>query len=293
MATLRSQDMVFTLYGDYLRFREGPVWVGSLITLLGQLGLSQAAVRTVLSRMTRKGWLRVQRVGTKSYYGLTPKGERLMEAGEQRIYHPPRDKPWDGHWYLISYSIPENRRRLRDRLRVKLLWLGCGPLNSGLWISPHNVRDEVEEIAAALGITGHIEVFRAQHLGFSDAHRLIAQCWDLPGVNARYTAFIEKYRPEYERYRAEMQLNGRLSPAECFVRRFMLVHEYRQFPYMDPYLPRELLPDDWRGDEAVELFRAYHDLLTQPAEAYVDSVCEVLAEEKPSEPQPQLEVQGG
>ena len=267
--------MVFTLYGDYLRFREGPVWVGSLIALLGQLGLSQAAVRTVLSRMTRKGWLAVQRVGAKSYYGLTPKGERLMEAGEQRIYHPPRDKPWDGYWYLISYSIPEDRRRLRDRLRVKLLWLGCGPLTSGLWISPHNVRNEVEEIATTLGITGHIEVFRAQHLGFSDVHSLIAQCWDLPAVNAQYTAFIEKYRPEYERHLAAMRTDGHLSPAECFVRRFMLVHEYRQFPYMDPYLPRELLPDDWRGDEAVELFRAYRDLLTQPAEAYVDSVCEV------------------
>ncbi len=272
---MRSQDKVFTLYGDYLRFREGPVSVDSLITLLGQLDLSEAAVRSVLWRMTRKGWLTMYRIGSGSYYGLTPRGHKLLEEGSQRIYDPPRNEPWDGTWYLVAYSIPEDRRRLRDRLRVRLLWLGCGPLTSGLWISPHNVRHAVEEIATTLDITGHIEVFRAQHLGFSDIHTLISQCWDLSAVNARYAAFIEKYQPEYERHQAEADINGHLPPAECFVRRFMLVHEYREFPFLDPYLPQELLPADWRGDEAVELFRAYHNLLTQPAEAYVDSVCEV------------------
>lgn len=271
---MRSQDKVFTLYGDYLRFREGPVSVDSLITLLGELDLSEAAVRSVLWRMTRKGWLTMQRVGSGSYYGLTARGHKLLEEGSERIYHPPRNKPWDGSWYLITYSIPEDRRRLRDRLRVRLMWLGCGPLTSGLWITPHNVRTEVEGIAISLGITGHVEVFRAQHLGFSEIDSLIGQCWDLPAVNARYAAFIEKYQPQYERHRAEIHTDGHLRPAECFVRRFTLVHEYRAFPFVDPYLPQELLPEDWRGDEAVELFRTYHELLTQPAEAYVDEVCE-------------------
>lgn len=272
---MRSQDKVFTLYGDYLRFREGPVSVDSLITLLGQLDLSEAAVRSVLWRLTRKGWLTLERIGTGSFYGLTQRGQKLLEEGSQRIYHPPRHQPWDGSWYLIAYSIPEDQRRLRDRLRVRLLWLGCGPLTNGVWISPHNVRDEVAEIATALNITDHVEVFRAQHLGFSDIPTLIAQCWDLPAVNARYAAFVEKYQPEYERCQADIHANGRLSVAECFVRRFTLVHEYRAFPFVDPYLPQELLPEDWRGDEAVELFRAYHDLLTQPAETFVDEACEV------------------
>ncbi|MFQ5592928.1 MAG: PaaX family transcriptional regulator C-terminal domain-containing protein [Anaerolineae bacterium] len=272
---MRSQDKVFTLYGDYLRFREEPVSIDSLITLLGQLDLSEAAVRSVLWRMTRKGWLTMDRSGPKSFYCLTDKGRKLLEEGEQRIYHPPRNKPWDSSWYLIAYSIPEDRRRLRDRLRVRLLWLGCGALTSGVWISPHNIRDEVEDIATSLDITGHIEVFCAQHLGFSDVHDLISQCWDLPAVNARYAAFIEKYRPEYERCQAGIHSDGGLLPAECFVHRFMLVHEYREFPFLDPYLPRELLPEDWRGDEAVELFRAYHELLTDRAEVYVDQVCEL------------------
>jgi len=62
----RSQDLVFTLYGDYLRHRGGEAWTGSLIGLLRLLGLWEQAVRSTLSRMSRKGWLRGRRVVNKS-----------------------------------------------------------------------------------------------------------------------------------------------------------------------------------------------------------------------------------
>lgn len=273
---LRSQDIVFTLYGDYLRFLRGPVAVGSLIALLGQLGLSEAAVRTVLSRMAAKGWLTMLRSGSTSYYGLTERGRKLLEEGSQRIYQPPQGEPWDGSWYLVAYSIPESRRRLRDRLRIRLLWLGCGPLTNGLWLSPHNILDRVREIASTLGTARQVQVFRAQHLGFSDLQSLITHCWDLPTINARYAAFIETYDAAYQRHLSQVGANEDRSPVECFVQRFMLVHEYRQFPLVDPYLPRELLPAGWLGDRATALFHAYHDVLTEPAQRYLDSVCEVL-----------------
>jgi phenylacetic acid degradation operon negative regulatory protein len=54
------------------------------------------------------------------------------------------------------------------------------------------------------------------------------------------------------------------------VRRFRLVHAYRVFPLLDPYLPQELLPADWKGDSAAQSFESYHELLTAPAEQYVD-----------------------
>ena len=63
-------------------------------------------------------------------------------------------------------------------------------------------------------------------------------------------------------------------PASCFVRRFMLVHDYRAFALLDPYLPAALLPDDWAGAEAARVFERYHDVLTLPAERYVREVCD-------------------
>jgi len=41
---------------------------------------------------------------------------------------------------------------------------------------------------------------------------------------------------------------------------------------VDPNLPLELLPEDWLGGRATELFQLLRDLLTEKAEAFVDSV---------------------
>ncbi len=278
--SLRSQDLVFTLFGDYLLERERPVWAGALITLLGQLGLSPMAVRTVLSRMSRKGWLTAERRGTRSWYGLTKKGRRLLESGRERIYHPTAAEAWDGRWTVVTFSIPEERRRVRDALRVRLSWLGCGPLTSGVWISPHDVRAEIGEIVADLKIGRHLEVFRGEHVGSSAAADLVTQGWDLAGLNRRYAAFIARWRLDFERCRQCGMTGAKAgihkpctAPSDCFRRRFMLVHEYRAFPLDDPYLPRQLLPADWNGEAAARLFETYHDALAGAAERYVAEVC--------------------
>ena len=98
--------------------------------------------------MARKGWLHSRRMGRHSFYDLTGRGRHLLEEGRARILHPSWDGPWDETWFLLAYSIPEDVRHLRDRLRDRLAWLGFGSLGNGLWISPHDVSKEVADIAA-------------------------------------------------------------------------------------------------------------------------------------------------
>lgn len=274
----RPQDLVFTLFGDTLLHRSEPVWVGSLITLLEPLSLSEAAVRTVLSRMAGKGWLEAERVGRLSFYDLTSRGRRLLEEGESRIHHPDWDQPWDGYWYLIAYSIPEDERHLRTRLRDRLAWLGFGSLGNGLWISPHDVEAEVRRIAEELDVGPYLSCFRANGAAFSEPEDLVGKCWDLPGINARYEEFVDRHLPDFYRCRDPGE-DGEISAEEAYVRRFRLVHEYRDFPRIDPYLPRTLLLKNWAGECAAHLFKTYHDLLAPPADRYVESV---LAEAPPA-----------
>lgn len=270
MALARPRDLIFTLFGDYLLHRRGPVWVGSLLELLEPLGVSASAARTALSRMSRKGWFSTERRGRRSYYELTPRGRRLLEEGEERIHHPEWDRPWDGRWLLVAYSIPEEERKRRDRLRDRLHWLGFGSLGNGLWISPHPVAGEVREAASELGLADRMEVFRADHVAFSEPERLVSRCWDLDEIDERYRDFSDRHLPEFRECRTAIEgEGGEISPRECFVRRFRLVHEYREFPLVDPYLPRGLLPDGWAGECASMLFETYHELLAPPADAYV------------------------
>ena len=264
----RTQDLLFTLFGDYLRARGGENWVGSLIELMDCLGVSAQAVRSTLSRMVRKNWLKTRQAGRNSYYSLTLKSMALLEEGSQRIFHPRKD-PWDGQWHILVYSIPERQRHLRARLRQRLAWMGFGLLNQATWIAPRDLRQEVEVMLDQLGIRPYVETFRAEHLGFSSDQEIVKRCWNLSGLNQSYTDFIDHHAPEYQ-YLLEHP-EGRTLCGD-FTRRFNLVHDYRSLPYVDPNLPPELLPEGWPGDKAILLFQSYHDLLTDTAEAFVNSV---------------------
>lgn len=270
MGTLRSKQMIFTLYGDYVRHVGGSIWVGSLIRLLGRLHLSEQSVRSTILRMTRGGWLQAERGNGKSFYSLTPEGKRLLDEGAARIFQIDSTRaPWDGKWRLVAYSIPEAAREKRERLRRELGYLGFGPLTNALWLSPFDLRREVERLAESLDLKDCLEIYTAAHDGFSDQNALVARCWNLPRINARYAGFIEKYQPQYAACRANL---AAIEPCESFARRFMLIHEYRRFPFDDPELPPELLPTDWHGLCAAKLFQDYHALLAEPANAFFQSV---------------------
>ena len=270
---LDSQGMIFTLYGDYIRYRGGEIWTGSLIKLLRHLGMSEQAVRSALSRMWKKGWLKRRRVGRKSYYSLTRKSQQLLADGAQRIFEP-KNGEWSRSWYVVTYNIPEEKRHQRNKLRRQLTWMGCGAFNTALWISPWDITSSVLEASRHLGIDEHVQVFRAEHLGFADVKELVARCWDLDRINGQYSAFIEEYQPMLTRDRERLSDWTSVDPAMCFTRRFMLLHEYREFPFVDPHLPPELLPSDWLSGQATDLFKEYYALLTAKANQFVDSVFE-------------------
>jgi phenylacetic acid degradation operon negative regulatory protein len=271
MTAQRPQDLVFTLYGEDFLHREGAVWVGSLISLLAEFGMSEASVRTVLSRMTRKGWLTANRVGRNSFYDLSDKGRALLEEGEDRIFHPRWNEPWDGEWLLLSYTIPEIRRHLRDRLRDRLAWLGFGSLGNGLWISPHEVGAQVRDAVRQLDIEENVEYFKGRRIGDADPVQLVEKCWDLDALNAKYMAFMDRWVPNHDVCRTQLE-SGELDPRRCFTMRFRLLHEFRSFPLEDPFLPSALLPPDWLGERAGDLFLTLHPMLEGPAEAFLTEV---------------------
>ena len=240
---LRPQAVMLTLYGDYLLSRGGEIGIGSLIKLLGNLGLSQQAVRSVVSRMCRAGLLKVRRVGRKSYYSLTEEGHNLLTKGAQRIFER-KNTHWDGTWNIVTYSIPEQRRQARDRLRLELNWMGYGTLSEATWISPYDLTKEVEELVERLQIKECVQIFQAKNQGFTKAKKIVSLGWDLTRIHAKYASFIEKYRPKLEDRLRRLHNGEPIQPSECFVESFSLIHEYRKLPYFDPDLPKELLPEE-------------------------------------------------
>jgi phenylacetic acid degradation operon negative regulatory protein len=261
--------MLFTLWGDYVVHRGGEISVGSLIRIAAEFGLSELALRSVLSRMGRKGWLESTRQGNRSYYRLSRRGRAVIAEGTSRIFRPRRDA-WDRRWHLVSYSVPEVRRELRDQFRKRLSYLGFGSLAAGVWITPHDLRAEVVDLAEDVGLNGCVDQFRGEYLSPGEGPALAVRVWPLERLAAAYRAFARRW----EGVAAEVAGDEGVSDARAFVLRFRLIHEYQRFFLEDPDLPPELVPPDWPGREVAALFEALHDRLAPGANRFFDAVFE-------------------
>ena len=272
---VRTQSMLLTLVGDYIYNRQEQFSVKLITGMMSVLGYSEASVRSALSRLCRSGWLETVRLGRKSCYSLTKKSQILLEQGHNRIFHlQDREEKWLGDWQIITYSIPEEQRNLRERLRKELTWIGFGALSHGCWISPYQKKAELDKTVELLDISDHVHIFNAEFLGYVSSKDLVTRCWDLEEVNASYREFLKVYQLRLENMKEKLRTKGGIDPQECFIERVNLVHEYRRFPFMDPGLPIELLPEDWSGFQAAEFLKYYHDFLADGAIDFVQSLKE-------------------
>jgi phenylacetic acid degradation operon negative regulatory protein len=270
---IRPQSAMLTLYGDYLLDRGEEIGIGSLIILFNNFGLSDQAVRSAVSRMCHADLLKVRSEGRKSYYSLTPRGHTLLSTGAQRIFVR-KDATWKGSWNIVTYTIPEEERKTRDTLRRELIWMGYGALSGATMISPYDLTSEVLGLAEQLGVTHRVHIFQAREQGIADAKKIVSSCWDLVRIHDMYFEFLKKYQPRYKDWLDRIENNENIEISEYFVERFLLIHEYRKLPFYDPDLPEELLPEDWLRPKAAALFQGFHDLLTDKATEYFNSVVE-------------------
>lgn len=171
---------------------------------------------------------------------------RLTKEGLERVGGVlPRYKEkrsWDGKLYLITYDIPENRRRDRDSLRYFLKKFGCGQLQQSVWVTPYNPRGVLEEIVKENRIVGDIiisDTGKEGNIGRTNFKELMGRVYDLRKINDRYAEYIEIY-----------QL-GKFKAREQAIFKFLSIVGD------DPQLPHELLPEDWLGDKAYSLFRNF------------------------------------
>ncbi|MBV9718566.1 MAG: phenylacetic acid degradation operon negative regulatory protein PaaX [Candidatus Eremiobacteraeota bacterium] len=260
----RPNSFIFTLYGDMVArlSSDGSLRISALIRLMATFGVSAAAVRQAVSRMTRQGWLVARREGNRAAYGVTDRGSQRIVELSPRIYGPVIG--WDGRWRLLSYAIGEAHRKRRERLRKELSALGWAPLSPSTWISPSDTLGAARDAARATGTLDAVNLFTSEYRGPLSDRQLLERCWDVDAIAAAYREFVARYAPLLAQERARPGF----SDEEAFVQRLWLVHDYRRFVYLDPGLPSELLPAQWPGTAAAALFRELYAALEVQSQRY-------------------------
>jgi phenylacetic acid degradation operon negative regulatory protein len=260
---MKARALVFDLFGDYLRYQDGRVRLRALVELLSCFGIQEASARAAAARLRKEGWLAADREGRETVYSLTREAWQMLDEGRARIFRR-ASGPWDGQWHMVIYQVPETERALREQLRRRLAWLGFGPLSPSVWVSPHDRGRQVTEDFAGNPAV-QLDTFRSRSEGNGADRGIAARAWDLAALDRDYRDLLGRYAPRMAGYRA-----GALDDRASLVERMRLIYDYRHFPFRDPDLPAELLPDDWPGRQAHDAFLQAHGLLRVPAERAVD-----------------------
>ncbi|WP_448616426.1 PaaX family transcriptional regulator [Modestobacter sp. URMC 112] len=263
---MKPRSVVFDLFGDHLRYHGGEARTQALVDLLDVFGVGEPTARIVLARLRKEGWFDTRRDGRQVVYSLTDRTWRLLDEGRTRIFQ--RTHPsWDGQWRMVIYAVSEQDRAERERLRRTLSWLGFGPLATATWLSPHERLDDVER--ALPDTSARLDLLTCRSRDRATDLDMVERCWDLEALGRDYQVLVARL----EGLPAASELAGLPGP-DALRLRIGLVSDYRHFPFRDPDLPRELLPEGWPGPRAHELFVAAHEALAGPADAHVASVLE-------------------
>ena len=252
-AAHRPQSLLLSFFGGVvLDAGLPPLPSATLLDLLADLGVTEAAGRATLKRMTQRGLLSRGQVGRSAEYTLTALAEDVLREATERVTSPAPFEHPEGEWTLLSYSVPESRRDLRHRVRARLTWAGFGGLRDGLWIAPGTV-----DVAAVLGrsdlaeAAGLADAFAARALPGTDLDRLVHRAWDVPAVRDAHLWFIETWSRPPQVFGSVAQLT-------------LLGADWLWLLRTDPGLPAAQLGPDWPAATSDAIHRRVFEGL-QPA----------------------------
>jgi phenylacetic acid degradation operon negative regulatory protein len=264
---LKPQDLLLALGGALILDEyEDPLPTRVFLDVLGSLGVSDDATRSVLTRLTGRGLLTRHQDGRVVSYGLTDTSLRLLREGRERVVAAEPFHQTSADWTLLSFSLPETQRDVRNRLRSRLSWAGFGCLRDGLWVAPGRV-DLDRIVAFCAEVEGlQIDGFVASPTPGTDVARFVRRAWDLDALRREHEEFLRKW---------ERPLPRDGDPLALFT---LLGAHWIRLLRLDPVLPDRYLGEDWPARRSTSAHRtAFASLEPRARAVFADLVKDARA----------------
>lgn len=249
-AAPRSRTVLVSFLGSIVRKMGNWMPIAGTVALLTQSGLDTSSVRTAVFRLKKRGWLESETRAGMRGYSLTPTALEALAVGDEVIWHARQPADLADGWCVVNFSVPESARALRHQLTGHLASLGFGNIGSAVWIAPARMLPAAQRAIAELDLTLHCAVFVGDYVAGQELTAMVRNGWDLDEIDRRYREFIEEHAAEAERLADSAVISGE----HAFDSYLSVVNRWRKLPFRDPGLPSEVLPEDWSGPAAVQLF---------------------------------------
>lgn len=242
----KPKRLLFALLGELMQAGvDEPVRASVYLEVLGGAGVAGPTARASLDRLVLSGYLSRDRRGRSIIYGLTPHGREVMREAAVRVNSSHPFSPDGTGWTLVTFTVPESQRNVRQQIRAALVWEGFAPLRDGLWIAPGAVdlaevlephREEIPEHG--------VVAFHAADLPDFAVGGVIRSVWDLDALRATHELFIAEWQ-------SPAAASG--SPASMLT---ALGADWTTLLRVDPRLPDGFMDADWPASRSVEVYRA-------------------------------------
>jgi phenylacetic acid degradation operon negative regulatory protein len=249
---LRVWSLIVTIFGDVVMRQgaeaaPGPIWVAPLLTLLQRLGVDSGLARTSLSRLVASGVLEREKVGRNTFYRLAPSRADEFARAADKIYGRRKIAPAEAFRLALIDRCPN-----RPAARAALEALGFRFFSSSSALAP--MREEQGTPKASAGV-----IF-ARAPAEGAIVDLARELWKVDALRAAYADFVARFGARTARA---------LSPEDAVVARVVAVHRLRRIVLRDPDLPASVLPSDWAGDAARDVFARLLREVAEPSESWL------------------------
>lgn len=241
----RPKRLLLSFLGEFMaQGRDEPVRTGVFLEVLRGAGVAAPAARATLDRLVNNGVLTRERHGRQLEFSLTPAGRAVLAEATDRVRGPSPFHPNGDGWTLVTFSLPEELRTLRARLRSTLMWNGFAPLRDGLWLAAGRpaLAAAIEPLKAELP-DGAVVAFHAEELDGFPIASSVRDAWDIDGIREAHRSFIATWSATP------------LDTAPAIVLRTVLVADWLELLRTDPRLPPEFMDDQWPAPTSFALYR--------------------------------------
>ncbi len=248
MRARQPKQLLLALLGALVVDRiDEPIRASVVLEVLEGASITAPTARAMLDRMSRRGMLERVRVGREIAFSLSEETEDVLREAGVRVHASHPFAPNGTGWTLVTFSVAEDQRTVRHRLRATLAWEGFAPLRDGLWIAPGEV--DLESALEPLGeaLAPHaVTAFRAEDLRAYPVSRSVREAWNIDAIRAEHDRFLETW----EHPGATDGAATAVSALVC------LVADWLALLRADPRLPAEFMGDSWPSERSVTAYRA-------------------------------------
>jgi phenylacetic acid degradation operon negative regulatory protein len=218
---------------------------------------NQAAYLNAASRLRKKGLIAKHSEG-----GRTPQ-LYLSDTGKTMLpdYFSPEkfwNRKWNGIWYMLVYDVPEADRKYRNVLRQFLKRMRMGCLQQSVWITPQDIRADLDDLAMAANVDAFAYLFEARTVLGLPSRQVVEDAWKvgrLYSLQLHYCSMMEHNIASLEK--------GEFNAEELAKLMHISLEAYHGAFAEDPLLPSALHPANYLGKRVFERHRSLFLLINE------------------------------